>query len=381
MVVNEPFSLPPEQAIKWFGEKGYALSFDWRDMWADAHARAFTVAKVAQLDVLADIREAVDSALTSGESLGEFKKRLRPELQKKGWWGEKEVVDPKTGEVTVAQLGSAHRLKVIYDTNLRTAHAAGKWQRIQDNAVRRPYLRYVARRPGKNRRDEHQGFNDIVRPVGDPFWDTHYGPNGWGCQCTVQQLNDRDLTRYKLKVSKPVKLQYRSYTNKRTGEVTRVPKGIGPGWEHNVGKGRAGQAVKDMPVLTPSQNFKDYDRPPAAKIEERKESPPLLKRAPKGKGKSQFVRDNFRSVFGTNEKKQSVEIADPTGVQVTFDERVLPAHIARGSGREQYLQHARNTVEDPLEIWLVPHRLKDGSVVIRQRYIGLHKSKDGTEDT
>ena len=50
--------------------------------------------------------------------------------------------NPKTGEIKPVQLGSPRRLEIIYDTNLRTAHAAGAWEGIQDTKAFFPYLRY-----------------------------------------------------------------------------------------------------------------------------------------------------------------------------------------------------------------------------------------------
>jgi uncharacterized protein with gpF-like domain len=38
--------LKPEKAIEYFKAKGFAFSWDWQKIWQEAHARAFTVAKV-----------------------------------------------------------------------------------------------------------------------------------------------------------------------------------------------------------------------------------------------------------------------------------------------------------------------------------------------
>ena len=52
-------------------------------MWQDAHARAFTVAKVTRLDILEDIRSALQQALDEGKTDRWFRQQLEPELQRK----------------------------------------------------------------------------------------------------------------------------------------------------------------------------------------------------------------------------------------------------------------------------------------------------------
>lgn len=254
MTELNPFGLPPKEAVEWFNAKGYAISDHWTDVWQEEHAQAFTVARVAQQDLLQDIRSEVDAALSEGITLQEFKKRLRPRLQAKGWWGEKEEVDPETGETRTVKLGSPRRLKVIYHTNLRQAHSAGKWERIQRTKERRPYLRYVHRfgkQRSKHARPQHQQWHDLVRPVDDPIWDRIMPMNGWGCHCKVQQLSERDLKRYGLEVSEPVELKTRKWVNKKTGEVLNVTEGVDPGFDYNPGKARRGGGV---PGSTPSPN-------------------------------------------------------------------------------------------------------------------------------
>ncbi|MGK3503292.1 hypothetical protein ACSLO3_27735, partial [Escherichia coli] len=42
------------RAINYLKSKGYQITWDWEEMWQEAHARAFTVAKVTRLDILED---------------------------------------------------------------------------------------------------------------------------------------------------------------------------------------------------------------------------------------------------------------------------------------------------------------------------------------
>lgn len=228
-------ALPPQEAIDAFERKGYALTFDWRDMQREEHSRAFTVAKVASLDLLADIRAAVDAAISEGITLREFERRLTPVLQERGWWGRQSMTDPLTGETRDVQLGSPRRLRIIYDTNLRMAYAAGRWERIEQVADRRPWLRYVAVLDDRTR-DEHRRWHDTVLRWDDPWWDQHAPPNGWNCRCTVQQLSDRDIARRGLAPSDPPERPARSWVNRRTGEVRQVPGGVDPGFDYNVGR-------------------------------------------------------------------------------------------------------------------------------------------------
>lgn len=227
-------NLPDKKAIKYFKSKGYTFGFDWRDVSAQTHAHAFTVAKVTRLDILQDIRTAMDDAIKKGLTPQQFKKNLAPILQAKGWWGRKEMMDPLTGEIKKVQLGSHRRLKTIFDVNMRTSHAAGKWDRMQRTKKSRPYLRYVAIQDGRTRQ-QHSSWHGTVLPIDHQFWITHYPPNGWRCRCTVQQLSDRDLKRYGHEVSNEPLIQTQGHVNKRTGEILDVPKGIDPGFANNVG--------------------------------------------------------------------------------------------------------------------------------------------------
>ncbi len=234
----EILDLHDAEAIEHFRLKGYRIGFDWRDTAAAEHARAFTVAKAMDRDILRDIRSAFDRAYARGDTVESFIDALAPELQRRGWWGRKFMVDPRTGDIRASQLGSVHRLRLIFDANMRSATARGHWERIERLKDRLPFLRYVAVLDERTR-SRHRDWHGTILPVDHPFWTTHYPPNGWRCRCMVQQLAEEDLERFgydPANAGPPDGAdKTRPWTNKRTGETAQVPLGIDPGWQHNAG--------------------------------------------------------------------------------------------------------------------------------------------------
>lgn len=186
-------SLPPDEAIRYFESKGYAIGFKWQDVWAEAHAKAFTVAGVTKLDVLTDIRGALSEALKNGETLRDFQNRLQPLLEAKGWWGKGRVVDKSTGEIEGKRL-NPRRLETIYRTNLQSAYMAGRYQEQLANAEFRPWWEYVAVLDNRTR-PRHRAMHARVFRYDDPFWRAFYPPNGWGCRCRVRTRSQRDIER------------------------------------------------------------------------------------------------------------------------------------------------------------------------------------------
>ncbi len=169
----------PKDVLAFIRNKGWKIGFDYRDVWKEEHSYAFTVAKATQVDVLTTIRGAVEKAIAEGQTLRTFQKELMPTLQRLGWWGQKEMVDPLTGQVKEVQLGSPRRLETIYNANLRSARAAGQWERAERTKEALPYLRYGLG-PSKEHRPEHVTWAGTILPVDDPWWNTHMTPNGWG---------------------------------------------------------------------------------------------------------------------------------------------------------------------------------------------------------
>ncbi len=237
--------LHPEKAIEYFKSKGYTFSWDWWDTWQEAHAKAFTVAKAMRMDVLQDIRDMAQKSLDEGLTFQQFKKELEPKLKAKGWWGKK-IIGDETG-AKVVQLGSPHRLKIIYQTNMQTAYNAGRWKEQMENVDNRPYWQYVAVMDSRTR-PQHRILHNKVFKYDDPFWDTHYPPLGFRCRCRVRALSDKNLKDRGLTVesSKGRLTEQEVLVSKKTGELRPVTvyrdpitgKKIAPdvGFNYNPGK-------------------------------------------------------------------------------------------------------------------------------------------------
>lgn len=185
------FELPPSDAISYLEKKGFKIGWDWHETLDNAHSRAFTVAKVARMDLLQDIRQSLISAMQQGQTLEQWKASITPVLQDKGWWGKKTVINPEGREQEV-QLGSPRRLRTIYDTNIQSAFAAGRYKAMLAGAETRPFWewRHITI---SNPRKQHVALNGRLFRFDDPFWNVAYPPSEWGCKCRVIARSAREV--------------------------------------------------------------------------------------------------------------------------------------------------------------------------------------------
>lgn len=178
--LDSGFDISFQEQVEFFRQKLNLPTEAWDDIWQEAHDRAFVVAGAMKADLLDDLRQAVDKAISQGTSLETFRKDFAAIVGKHGWQG-------WTGEGTPG--GFAWRTRVIYETNLRSSYAAGRWQQLNDPGLAKlmPYWRYVHNESVLHPRPLHQawGASRLTLPRDHPFWKTHFPPNGWGCRCRV----------------------------------------------------------------------------------------------------------------------------------------------------------------------------------------------------
>lgn len=242
----------PAEAIAYMdGRKLVAETGHYTDLWKDQHSRAFTISRLTRADLLERVQESLTKSTAGDLTRRDWIKQTRALLKKEGFWGTVEVEDPKTGEPLKTTFNEA-RLRLIYDTNVRKALAAGQWQRMLRNKASHPYVRYVSMDDGRVR-PLHRLWHNTVLPIEHPFWETHRPPNGYHCRCRVVGVTQAEfergfaqsrpgaetdetapLVREDFKTEAPPE-QLVDWRNPATGKTVKVHRGIDPGFDYNPG--------------------------------------------------------------------------------------------------------------------------------------------------
>lgn len=346
-----------EEAIQHLRQKVRLPTEKWTDLWQGQHARAFVVAGATKDGLLTDLFAAVDKANSQRTSLAEFRKDFDQIVERNGW-------DYKGSR--------AFRTRTIYQTNLRTSYQAGRYEQMKAVTRTRPFWRYV-HGGSANPRHEHLQWTGLVLRHDDPWWDTHYPPNGWGCSCTVQTLNERDLKRLgKEGPDTAPPIEMRTWKNPATGEEVFVPRGIDPGWAYNVGEAASGRVVPypigesrdEMEPMTRG-DWQSLGRPQRIPVD-----PPKARLGPETTTRGE-LESVLRNVLGGDQKVFTYRAGD-YALPISIDARELARHFDEGGHLERgrYVPFIPELLEDPFEVWLSFERnRRTGRVHLRQRFV------------
>jgi uncharacterized protein with gpF-like domain len=216
MILEAIFNLPFLEQIAFFRKKLNIPTRKWDDLWKGQHAKGFMVAGAMKADLLNDLRTAVDEAIAGGMTLADFRNEFDGIVERHGW---------------SYKGGRNWRTRVIYDTNVRTSYAAGRWEQLQDPDVK-TFFGYLLYRHGDSKvpRPHHLAWDGTILPADHSWWNTHYTPNGWGCKCKIFAATREEWAAAGVKGTAPA-----SPIDPNTGE----PVGIDKGWGYNVGKAYA----------------------------------------------------------------------------------------------------------------------------------------------
>ena len=186
--------LPPRDAVAYLESKGIRPTRHWYDIWQEAQAKAVTVSGMTRLDLLEDVKKGLVDAVKNGKTGKMFIDDLAPILRAKGWTGKRQKIDPKTGEVTEKGPNLPARLSLIFFQNVQSAYMYGRYRAMLANAEERPWWMYIAVLDSRTR-PHHRALHRKVFRYDDPFWKTHYPPNGFYCRCRTRALSDAQLER------------------------------------------------------------------------------------------------------------------------------------------------------------------------------------------
>ncbi len=221
--LNVGFGTPFQEQIDYLLQKLRLPTERWDDIQGAAHDRAFVVAGAAKADLLADLHQAVIKSVEGGAGLQAFRKDFKAIVARHGWTG-------WTGEGT--KEGVAWRTRVIYQTNMATSYAAGRYRQMNDPEVLklRPYWRYLHSDGALNPRPQHLAWHGLTLLASHPLWQTHYPPCGHGCQCRVVSV-----TRKEGEASAKAGLDEPPAGWQTINPRTGVPAGIDKGFDHAPG--------------------------------------------------------------------------------------------------------------------------------------------------
>ena len=417
-VIGHALKLPPRRAVRYFRSKGYEITHDWWEMQNVAHAKAFTVAQASRMDILESVRRQMTRALEKGMSEAEFLRNMEPNLKKLGWWGKEIVVGPDGG-AKVVQLGSPHRLKTIFRTNMRSAWSHGRYRQHMKNVRSRPYWMYVAVMDSHTR-ESHAAMNGRVFRYDDPIWRTLYPPNGFNCRCRVEALTADEVKEMGLVVStsgdalRQVKQELG--IDKRTGEVINVDgtaytfKGKDgkshvlspdPGWNYNPGKAQTqydslGIDMVDDVVLAGQKGWKDLGLPdrlpltPAPAplrlkgVKSHTERESLWLSAMKAADVEEiaYTRDDGIKDIIWN------KVRTPDGATDVLLTKTFIDHVADKKSREEFINYVIPTLKDPGEVWVTALERQERTIYRRHflasypqdsraMVMAVQESKDG----
>lgn len=177
MPLSPPSPAAPVDAIAWHKARTPVTEEAYASLEEAAKKRAFTVAGVAQTDLIASVQAALQSALEQGTTLDDFKAAVGDKL-KAEWVG------------TVAS--PASRLETIFRTNVQAAYNAGRHAEATDpdTLVMRPYWQFDAVSDGRTT-PVCRACNGTVLPASDPWWRTHLPPLHFNCRSTFHALTRR----------------------------------------------------------------------------------------------------------------------------------------------------------------------------------------------
>lgn len=152
---------------------------------------AFTVADVAQLDMVVDVYDAIERAVRDGTTLEDFQAEVGDLLEEA--WGEE----------------SPYRIESIFRTNVMGAYNGGRHAAAKDVEDDRPYWRFDGPDDSRTSEEICEPCLDVILPADHEWWQTHYPILHPNCRhrvttLTKEQAEEQGITESPPDVEVPV---------------------------------------------------------------------------------------------------------------------------------------------------------------------------------
>ena len=163
-----------DEAIKAAERRGVVLpEIYYGELQKLARQLSFSIAGLASLDQLDQVKSSLSEGLQRGVSFNKWKKEMLED-------GILDLPD--------------HRLDNIFRTNIQNSYNRGRWERFDGVKNTRPFLMYDAINDSRVR-PPHLAMDGIIREQGDKFWHIHAPSNGYGCRCRLISLTAKQAAR------------------------------------------------------------------------------------------------------------------------------------------------------------------------------------------
>lgn len=185
---QRPTAQPPadplrfDEAVSAFRARVPMSDAAFRALREAVHSRAFVIAGVTKLDLVAEVWNALDDAVANGTTFAQFQKEVGAKLEAE--WGR----------------ANPSRLETIFRTNVQRSYSAGTLDMMREPAVlkRRPYWKFSAILDGRTTQVCAECHGTVL-PADHPFWATRQPPLHFNCRShliplTVAQADSTGVT-------------------------------------------------------------------------------------------------------------------------------------------------------------------------------------------
>jgi SPP1 gp7 family putative phage head morphogenesis protein len=166
-----------EEALAYWRGRVPLTKTEFDALTAAAKTRAFTLAGVAQLDVIAEVMQAIERALEEGTGIEQFRTDIGAKLE--AAWG----------------ASNPGRIELIFRNAVQRSYSAGRYAQMTDPQVikARPYWRFDAVLDSRTS-PICKPLNGTILPADSPFWQSNYPPLHHHCRSGVYSLTDEQAS-------------------------------------------------------------------------------------------------------------------------------------------------------------------------------------------